>query len=211
MNNQFPHITFQDEISGLLNRRAFKVRWEDYYRTYTGNSNLAILVIDIDRFKKYNESLGKKSADLLLKMVSRRLMKLRNEFCEIYRYNGDEFVFIMRFLSREEIESLATGNQESMRNIGQDRIKQIRIPVCSLREQQAIVQEIETRLSVCDKIEQDIKENLEKAEALRQSILKKAFEGKLLNERELAEVRGAEDWEPAEVLLERIRKERAKK
>jgi len=82
-------------------------------------------------------------------------------------------------------------------------------PLCSTEEQQAIVQEIETRLSVCDKIEQDIKENLEKAEALRQSILKKAFEGKLLNERELAEVRGAEDWEPAEVLLERVRAERA--
>jgi type I restriction enzyme S subunit len=82
-------------------------------------------------------------------------------------------------------------------------------PLCSLSEQQTIVQEIETRLSVCDKIEQDIAENLEKAEALRQSILKKAFEGKLLNEKELAEVRGAEDWEPAEVLLERIKKERA--
>ena len=60
-----------------------------------------------------------------------------------------------------------------------------------------------------DKIEQDIETNLEKTEALRQSILKKAFEGKLLNERELAEVRGAEDWEPAEVLLERIKTEKA--
>ena len=78
-------------------------------------------------------------------------------------------------------------------------------------EQQAIVQEIETRLSICDKIEKDIEENLEKAEALRQSILKKAFEGKLLNKKELAEVRRAEDWEPAEVLLERIKAERARK
>ena len=83
------------------------------------------------------------------------------------------------------------------------------VPICSKQEMQAIVQEIETRLSVCDKIEQDIETNLEKAEALRQSILKKAFEGKLLNERELAEVRGAEDWEPAEVLLERIKAEKA--
>jgi type I restriction enzyme S subunit len=41
--------------------------------------------------------------------------------------------------------------------------------------------------------------------------LKKAFEGKLLNERELAEVRRAEDWEPAEVLLEKIRMERTRK
>lgn len=87
-------------------------------------------------------------------------------------------------------------------------ISNLKVVLCSLPEQQAIVQEIETRLSVCDKIEQDIETNLEKAEALRQSILKKAFEGKLLNERELAEVRKAEDWEPAEVLLEKIRAER---
>jgi len=39
--------------------------------------------------------------------------------------------------------------------------------------------------------------------------LKKAFEGKLLNEKELAEVRKAEDWEPAEVLLEKIKAEKA--
>ncbi|AKB74989.1 Type I restriction-modification system, specificity subunit S [Methanosarcina lacustris Z-7289] len=97
------------------------------------------------------------------------------------------------------------GNQD----LGLTRMILITLPICSLPEQHTIVQEIETRLSVCDKIEQDIKENLEKAEALRQSILKKAFEGKLLNERELAEVRRAEDWEPAEVLLERIRVEKA--
>lgn len=81
----------------------------------------------------------------------------------------------------------------------------------SLPEQQAIVTEIETRLSVCDKVEQDIEDNLKIAEALRQSILKKAFEGKLLNERELDEVRSVPDWEPAEALLERIRAEKANK
>ena len=81
-------------------------------------------------------------------------------------------------------------------------------PLTSLPEQHAIVEEIETRLSVCDKMAQDIDEALEKAEALRQSILKMAFEGKLLSDRELAEVRMAEDWEPADVLLERIRAER---
>lgn len=94
-------------------------------------------------------------------------------------------------------------------NVKVSTCREIPFPLFSIEEQKVIVQEIETRLSVCDKIEQDIKENLEKAEALRQSILKKAFEGKLLNEKELAEVRGAEDWEPAEVLLERIKAKRA--
>lgn len=96
-------------------------------------------------------------------------------------------------------------------NVKVSTCREIPFPLFYIEEQHAIVKEIETRLSVCDKIEQDIKDNLERAEALRQSILKKAFEGKLLNERELAEVRKAEDWESAEVLLERIRKEKVKK
>jgi type I restriction enzyme S subunit len=67
-----------------------------------------------------------------------------------------------------------------MRNIGQEKIKQIVIPITSLEEQQQIVQEIESRLSVCDKIEETITNSLKQADALRQSILKKAFEGQLL-------------------------------
>ena len=59
-------------------------------------------------------------------------------------------------------------------------LKQIPIPVAPPEEQQQIVQEIESRLSVCDKIEETITNSLKQAEALRQSILKKAFEGRLV-------------------------------
>lgn len=74
-------------------------------------------------------------------------------------------------------------------------------------EQHQIVKQIESRLSVCDSIEQNIAAGLEKAEALRQSILKKAFEGNLLTAQELAECKLAPDYEPASVLLERIKAE----
>jgi type I restriction enzyme, S subunit len=67
------------------------------------------------------------------------------------------------------------GNQD----LGLTRMVLITLPVCSFEEQQQIVQEIESRLSVCDKIEETITNSLKQAEALRQSILKKAFEGKL--------------------------------
>jgi type I restriction enzyme S subunit len=65
-------------------------------------------------------------------------------------------------------------------NVNGTKLGQLQIVVAPLEEQQQIVQEIESRLSVCDKIEETITDSLKQAEALRQSILKKAFEGKLL-------------------------------
>ena len=84
------------------------------------------------------------------------------------------------------------------------------IPLPTLQEQKKIVQEIESRLSVCDKVEESIAESLEKAKALRQSILKKAFEGKLLSAAEIARCKQDKDYEPAGVLLERIKKQKNK-
>ncbi len=77
------------------------------------------------------------------------------------------------------------------------------IPVPPLDEQHRIVEEIETRLSVADKLADTINENIAKAESLRQSILKKAFNGELLSAAELEACRNEPDWEPAEKLLER--------
>lgn len=82
--------------------------------------------------------------------------------------------------SRKQIQTMSTGNQDSMRNIGQDRLKKINLGCPSLPEQQRIVQEIETRLSACDEVEKNIAESLQQSEALRQSILKKAFIGELV-------------------------------
>lgn len=59
-------------------------------------------------------------------------------------------------------------------------IRDFKIPLPSLKEQKEIVQLIESRLSVADKMEESITQSLQQAEALRQSILKKAFEGKLV-------------------------------
>jgi type I restriction enzyme, S subunit len=65
-------------------------------------------------------------------------------------------------------------------NLTLEICRDIEIPVPSIEEQQRIIQQIESRLSVCDKIEETITNSLKQAEALRQSILKKAFEGKLI-------------------------------
>jgi len=87
-------------------------------------------------------------------------------------------------------------------------IQDLPFPFCSIHEQQAIVQEIETRLSVCDQLEQTIEDSLKKSEALRQSILKKAFEGELTREWRLAHPELISGENSAESLLEKIRAEK---
>ena len=77
--------------------------------------------------------------------------------------------------------------------------------MCTIEEQNQIVREIESRLSICDKVAQNITEGLEKSEALRQSILKKAFEGNLLTNAEIEKCKQEADYEPASVLLEKVR------
>jgi type I restriction enzyme S subunit len=89
-------------------------------------------------------------------------------------------------------------------------IQKIKMPICNILEQHQIVQQIESRLSVCDKVDETITENLQKAEALRQSILKKAFAGELLSDAEIAACKKEKDWEPAAELLKRIKKEKLK-
>jgi type I restriction enzyme S subunit len=76
---------------------------------------------------------------------------------------------------RDEIERLATGNQESMRNIGQERIRQIRMPFPPHAEQTRIVAEVDRRLSVIREVEAEVDANLKRAQALRQSVLSKIF------------------------------------
>lgn len=86
-----------------------------------------------------------------------------------------------------------------------------KIPIClppTIEEQTQIVQEIESRLSVTDNLEFVIRNSIEKAEALRQSILKKAFEGKLLSKAEIELCKKETDYEPASELLKKITNEK---
>jgi len=116
------------------------------------------------------------------------------------------FLKIFMIKNYDNTRMQSSGGVQPNLNLG--LVKKMIFPLPPLAEQCRIVAEVERLLSVCDNMEATIAESLQKAESLRQSILKKAFEGKLLNEKELEEARNAPDWEPAEKLMERIKAEK---
>jgi len=116
-------------------------------------------------------------------------------------------LFLTSVTGMKEIRRFAK-HAVNQASINQTDVSLTPLPFCSKGEQHQIVKEIESRLSVCDKVEKDIKDSLVKSTALRQSILKKAFEGKLLTKEEIEKCKQEADYEPASVLLERIKKEK---
>ena len=122
----------------------------------------------------------------------------------------DDLVYHYYFWMSKTRELRSINQGAAQPNLNTGMIGAFEIPVVSKAEQTQIVQEIETRLSVCDKLNEAIEQSLEKAQALRQSILKKAFEGKLLSQDELQTCRQQPDWETAAKLLERVKNKKNK-
>jgi type I restriction enzyme S subunit len=81
--------------------------------------------------------------------------------------------------TRTRTKSIVHGVGRTRLNLGE--IKSIVIPLPPIAEQQRIVAEVERRLSVVEELEAVVNGNLQRATRLRQSILQRAFEGKLVN------------------------------
>ncbi|MGY3055667.1 type I restriction enzyme S subunit [Pedobacter sp. UYEF25] len=89
--------------------------------------------------------------------------------------------FVKYFFNSLERQCIKAASGTTVLGITLNNLNELLIPDLSLGEQTQIVEEIERRLSVADKMEESIQQSLLQAESLRQSILKKAFEGKLMS------------------------------
>jgi type I restriction enzyme S subunit len=151
--------TFKVKInyySGLKPNR--KPQQGDVLYTVTGSFGIPIL-IDFEKEFCFQRHIG----------LIRPLRTINQKW--VYYLLQSPFVF-------SQARDTATGTAQ--KTVALSSLRNFRIPFCPLSEQQLIVNELDSKLTVCDKIEETISKSLQKVETLRQSILKKAFEGKLV-------------------------------
>jgi diguanylate cyclase (GGDEF)-like protein/PAS domain S-box-containing protein len=90
------HLAHHDALTGLLNRNAFMERLEALLTSgRAGDAQGALLFIDLDHFKRVNDSLGHLAGDVLLQTLSQRLTALLRSSDVVARFGGDEFMVLL--------------------------------------------------------------------------------------------------------------------
>lgn len=103
-----------DDLTGLSNRTSFREALQRATaRLGAGSPPFAVMMIDLDRFKHVNDSLGHPVGDKLLQRVAKRLQEMAEAGDMVARLGGDEFVFL-RFSEREDVGAFAARAVETL-------------------------------------------------------------------------------------------------
>jgi len=101
------NLSLTDEMTNLHNYRSFISRLkEEINRTKRNKSDLSLVILDIDHFKNYNDTLGHQAGDEALREVGKVLKKTVRDEDIVSRYGGEEFCIIFPGISKEGIQNL---------------------------------------------------------------------------------------------------------
>lgn len=102
-------ISNRDALTGLFNRRALDSRLRDLNGQSAGwQKMLAVIIIDIDHFKIYNDRLGHQAGDDCLRQVAALILShMRDGYDDAFRYGGEEFLLIVREADGERAAAIA--------------------------------------------------------------------------------------------------------
>ncbi|WP_058303273.1 GGDEF domain-containing protein [Gorillibacterium timonense] len=103
-------LAYVDKVTGLLNKNGM----DNFWNKNKGRERLAVLFLDLNRFKSVNDTLGHHVGDMLLQQVGERLSQFVRKRRLIYRIGGDEFVIVDRGCTLKEAELLAVSILEAI-------------------------------------------------------------------------------------------------
>jgi diguanylate cyclase (GGDEF)-like protein len=103
---QIVYLARHDPLTGLANRRLFQERLDQALARVARGERFAVLCLDLDRFKKVNDTLGHDVGDALLRLVADRLQACVRDVDTVARLGGDEFAILQENVADEESVSL---------------------------------------------------------------------------------------------------------
>ncbi len=107
----------KDGLTGLLNRRTIEERLkEELARTKRHKTDLSIILLDIDFFKKVNDTYGHPAGDEVLKEIGKYLSENIREEDSLGRYGGEEFLVILPQTSQQGAYDLAERIRKGIKN-----------------------------------------------------------------------------------------------
>ncbi|NMB89231.1 MAG: diguanylate cyclase [Chloroflexi bacterium] len=113
--NQQAHT---DALTGISNRRAFDERLEEEMRRSSRyRHSFALMMLDMDNFKRINDTCGHPNGDIVLQQVAAHLRSCMRDTDFIARFGGDEFMIIMPETSRETAGLLGRRVEEELSSI----------------------------------------------------------------------------------------------
>lgn len=109
MEQQLHYNAYHDCLTGLANRLFFYERLEqEVFAAERGRSKLALIFVDLNRFKPVNDQYGHDAGDFLLQEVARRLLSSVRRADLVARMGGDEFILLLPGIqSREDVLRVA--------------------------------------------------------------------------------------------------------
>lgn len=110
------HATL-DALTGLNNRRQFEIRLkQETAQSSRKNTNLCCLMLDIDYFKRVNDTYGHSAGDCVLKGIAEIITKTIREYDVACRYGGEEFFILLPMTTLEETIAVAQRLRSNIQN-----------------------------------------------------------------------------------------------
>jgi diguanylate cyclase (GGDEF)-like protein/PAS domain S-box-containing protein len=117
MNEKLKELSIKDELTGLYNYRYFKNKLkEKFLESKRYNIPISLIVIDIDDFKKINDTYGHLAGDYILKELGKILVTNVRATDIVARYGGEEFVILLPFTEIKKASEIAKRIVEAVRN-----------------------------------------------------------------------------------------------
>ncbi|MDB5094778.1 MAG: hypothetical protein JWO85_2879 [Candidatus Eremiobacteraeota bacterium] len=115
----FEVVALRDGLTGVANRRAFELRLdEEWRRGARTHARLAVIILDVDHFKKYNDALGHPRGDRVLFRVAHAIAGvLRRPEDLVARYGGEEFVVVLPNCGRDDAARIADELRAAVRRL----------------------------------------------------------------------------------------------